>query len=84
MNTDIKIKGGIAVRKQKSRRASSMAVSIPPKKMTGPGFYMIVSLAAVKDIIDIVADISIILSIFTFFTGLAITYIVWFYFFTIM
>jgi len=45
---------------------------------------MIVSLAAVKDIIDIVADISIILSIFTFFTGLAITYIVWFYFFTIM
>jgi len=52
-----------------------------PKKMTGPGFYMVVSMAFIKDIFDIIADLTLLLSVLTFLTGALISYIVWFYLF---
>jgi len=68
------------IRKRRAEGARGKA-SAPPKKMTGVGFYMVVALALIKDTFDIIADISILLSILTFFTGLLISYIVWFYLF---
>ncbi len=50
------------------------------KKMTGVGFYMIVGIAIIKDLVDLI-DLTGIGVILTSILGFFIDFIVWFYFF---
>lgn len=52
----------------------------PPKKMTGPGFYMVVGFAFIKDLIDL-AGLTGFGLLLTSFLGFILVFIVWFYFF---
>jgi len=66
-----------ALRKTRKKLATQ-----PPqkKKMTGAGFYMVVGLAVIKDIVDF-ADFTGFGYVLTAFLGFIISYIVWFYLF---
>jgi len=56
-------------------------IEAPLKKLTGVGFYMVVMLAIIKDISDIFLNLSIVFSFFVIFSGLIISFIVFFYLF---
>jgi len=51
------------------------------KKLTGVGFYIMITLTAIKDISDVLLDISVILSFFVVLTGLIVSFAVVFYLF---
>jgi len=53
----------------------------PPKKLSGPGFWMVVGAAILKDTLDVFLNISILFSVLVIFTGLIIIFIVSFYLF---
>jgi len=82
-NTARKAARARRLKKIKEKRAAGERgkASAPEKKMTGVGFYMIVGIAAVKDLLDMFLNISVVLSIVVIGTGLLISFIVAFYLF---
>lgn len=52
-----------------------------PKKMVGPGFWLMLFIVLIKDLIDLVADFSVILSVIAPVTGFIVTLILWFYYY---
>jgi len=53
----------------------------PEKKMNGVGFWMIVALAIFKDALDLPVNLTFIFSFLVFFTGLFMSFIIFFYLF---
>jgi len=66
---------------KKRRAAGARGKASAPKKMTGPGFYMVVGIAIVKDLLDVFLNVSVVLSVVVIATGLLISFIVAFYLF---
>jgi len=74
--------GNIARKANKLRKLKKRFEAKNPqeKKMTGAGFYMIVGVAIIKDLVDLI-DLTGIGVILTTALGFLIDFIVWFYFF---
>jgi len=66
--------------KRRRRRKGVAEMQEPDKKLDGAGFWVIVGLAATKDIIDVILASTFIFAIIASFMGIAITFIILFYF----
>jgi hypothetical protein len=53
----------------------------PQKKLTGAGFWIILSLSIINELLDILLNFTVVLSILTWITGLIITFVIGFYLF---
>ena len=71
------------VRRKIRRRGRKMAMEMqkPEKKLDGAGFWIIVGLAAVKDITDIILAATLIFAIIASFMGIIITFVIFLYLF---
>lgn len=67
----------------RTQKKGEVAQEKPKKKMTGIGFWAMVMIAAIKDLLDLALNITIILSILVIFIGLVVTCIIMLYYFAI-
>ncbi len=69
----------IRANKKKYHGRETMDLQKPEKKLTGAGFFIMVGLAATKDILDIFFTFTLIFTIFASFFGIMISFLILFY-----
>jgi hypothetical protein len=70
-----------AYKRRQRRKGAKIETTEPVKKLTGVGFWMMVTLAAMKDLLDILFTFTFFLTLLTIIFTIALSFIIFFYLF---